>query len=130
MIFDQPYLVMLCALALTIVVEGIAILIIKRKKEYLGYSVLVNLITNPVVNLIILIVNSIWGIWNIWFFSGDYISPYIIVLEIIVVLVEARCYRGMTGMAMKKALGLSLVLNALSFFVGIAAEYIYWEFIW
>ncbi|MBQ1422520.1 MAG: hypothetical protein IIY97_07125, partial [Firmicutes bacterium] len=61
MIFDQPYLVMLCALAITIVVEGIAILIIKRKKEYLGYSVLVNLITNPVVNLIILIVNSIWG---------------------------------------------------------------------
>ena len=35
MIFDQPYLVILCALALTIVVEGIAILIIKRKKEYL-----------------------------------------------------------------------------------------------
>ncbi len=130
MIFSSPYITVLAALILTIIVEGAAILIIKRRKEYFGYSVLVNMITNPVINVTIMMVDNIPAFWGSRFFTGYPIAPYVLVMEAAAVVVEAFCYRGMTGMAMKKALGLSLILNLLSFAAGLAAEAIYWESIW
>ena len=130
MIFDDPYVQVLTSLILTIVIEGALILLIKKKREYLGYSVLVNLITSPPLNLIVLKIEHSSVIPWTWFFIGGSTAPYVITLEIIVVLIEAVCYRAMTGMEMKKALGLSFVLNGVSYLAGIIAYTIYWEFFW
>lgn len=127
---NDPYVQVLTALILTIVIEGIAILLIKKKKEYLGYSVLVNLITNPPLNLIVLKIEHSNTIPWTWFFIGGSTAPYIITLEIIVVLIEAVCYNAMTGMGMKKALGLSFALNAISYLAGLLISWVYWEFFW
>ena len=106
-----PYLVILCQLVFTILIEGSVMIVWKFSKEALGYSVLANMMTNPPLNLLLLYL-SIRGV-------GLYASLGIrLGLEVIVVLAEALAYMGMMKVNIKKALGISLVLNLVSFGVG------------
>ena len=92
------------ALVLTILIEGIVVFIIKRKFNFVLYSIIINVITNLSLNLI---VNN---------FVNSKLYIYIIVvsiLEIIVLFVEALMY----NIKIKKfsnALLLSLILNMIS----------------
>ena len=92
------------ALILTILIEGIVILIIKKNFVFLIYSIIINIITNVSLNLIVnQFVNS-----ELW--------KYIVVvaaLEIVILFVEALIYN-IKIKKFKKALLLSLILNLTS----------------
>lgn len=96
------------ALILTILIEGIVILIIKKNFVLLIYSIIINIITNVSLNLIVnQFVNS-----ELW--------KYIVVvaaLEIVILFVEALIYN-IKIKKFKKALLLSLILNLISFSCG------------
>lgn len=96
------------ALSLTILIEGIVVLIIKKNFVFLIYSVIINIITNVSLNLIVnQFVNS-----ELW--------KYIVVvaaLEIVILFVEALIYN-IKIKKFKKALLLSLILNLTSFSFG------------
>lgn len=99
---------MIKALILTVLIEGIAILIIKRKFEYVLYSIGINIVTNVSLNLI---VNN---------FVDSKLWLYIVVvgtLEIVILFVEALAYN-LKIKKYSKALLLSLSLNLLSFSLG------------
>ena len=105
------YLVILCQLVFTILIEGSVMIVWQYSKEALGYSVLANLMTNPPLNLLLL------------YLSGQGIGLFATLsirlgLEAIVVLAEALAYMGMMKVSIKKALLISLVLNLVSFGIG------------
>ena len=106
-----PYLVILCQLVFTILVEGSVMIVWQNSKEALGYSVLANLMTNPPLNLLLL------------YLAGQGADLYATVgirlgLEVLVILAEALAYRGMMKTDIKNAIRISLVLNLVSFGIG------------
>ena len=106
-----PYLVVLFQLIGTILIEGSVMIVWRNSVEDLGYSVLVNLMTNPPLNLILMYLS--------WHGTGLYETVMIkILLEIAVVMIEAVAYMGMMKTDIKKAVLISLVLNLVSFGVG------------
>ncbi len=106
-----PYLVIFCQLLFTIAIEGSVILVWQSSKEALGYSVLANLMTNPLLNLILMYLS--------WQGTGLYATLGIrLGLEVLVVLAEALAYKGMMKVSNKRALFISLVLNLFSFGIG------------
>ena len=105
------YLVILCQLVFTILIEGSVMIVWQYSKEALGYSVLANFMTNPPLNLLLL------------YLSGQGIGLFATLsirlgLEVVVVLAEALAYMGMMKVSIKKALLISLVLNLVSFGIG------------
>ena len=107
----QLYSAFLRALLLTVVIEGVAISVLFRCGKYVYYSVLCNLLTNPAMNLLLAISLSIFG-------EGAYYLT-LVVVELAVIFVEAAVYNYICAFGMKKATLLSILLNALSFAVGI-----------
>ena len=106
-----PYLVILCQLVFTVLLEGSVMVVWQYSKEALGYSVLVNLMTNPPLNIILLLMAG----------QGPGIIPTMAVricLEILIVIIEAIAYMGMMKIDIKRALTISFVLNLVSFGVG------------
>ena len=106
-----PYLVILCQLVFTILVEGSVMIVWQNSKEALGYSVLANLMTNPPLNLLLL------------YLGGQGAGLYATVgirlgLAVLVILAEALAYRGMMKTDIKNAIRISLVLNLVSFGIG------------
>ena len=116
-----PFLVLLCQLFLTILIEGAIIVIFYKSKETLRNSLYVNLLTNPPLNL------------TLMFLSGMGLSLGVMLtirigLEIAVVFIEAIAYRFMLDTSFKKALWLSLILNLTSFIIGeVIGMAGYWE---
>lgn len=96
---------------LTVMVEGTFIGIAFRRRDYVYYSFLCNLLTNPLLNVILLLVTNILDVACYF--------PALIVLEATVVFVEAYVLRLLCGFVYKKALLVSLVMNALSFLTGL-----------
>lgn len=99
------------ALLLTILSEGILVLLLTRSGKTALQSIYCNLVTNPVVNLI-------------YVSAQPYLAPkagwiLIIVLEILVVLSEMYFYRIMSEKAFLFCLFLSLCANAFSFSLGL-----------
>lgn len=116
-----PFLCLLCQLALTIIFEGAIIILWKRSAEILKDSLYVNLLTNPAVNLIIMLL------------SGRGLSPTIMIsiaiaLEINVVFIEAIAYKFMLDESFKKVFVMSLILNISSYLIGNILGLIgYWD---
>ena len=108
------YLVFLWAFLLTVATEGTAILIILRRKKYVYYSLLCNMLTNPALNLLMLISVRLFGI-KVYY-------PILAVLELAVVFVEAAVYNYICRFGMRKSLRLSAFLNALSLSCGILLD--------
>jgi hypothetical protein len=100
------------ALILTILIEvGVARLFgLKEKKELLTV-VLVNVITNPLLNYLILV--------NAYFHLIGQSQILILIIEALVVLVEWRILVWALSQRAKKMFLLSLVMNACSFLVGL-----------
>ena len=119
--FHISIILFLLYLLLTIAVEGAAILIIFRRKKYVYYSVLCNLLTNPTMNL--LLKTSVWLLG-----SGVYFYAMVL-LELAVVAVEAYVYYYICGFGLRKSAILSAFLNALSFAAGLLLDVLvrkYW----
>ena len=104
------YVIFLTNFLLTALVEGILIYLLYRKKDFVYYSILCNMLTNPSMNLLLFFVTKVFG----------YAYYYIIlmVLEIIVVLVEAFIYKLLGKLTIIKSFLLSALLNFMSFLCG------------
>jgi hypothetical protein len=100
------------ALVLTIIIEaGVSWIFGLRGKKGLGSVALVNVITNPVLNYIVLL--------NSFFHLVDRADVLIIILEAGVVLAEWVLLRWALRQAAVKMFVLSLVMNAASFLAGL-----------
>lgn len=102
---------MLLALLLTIVVEGGAMLLYSRRWRYVYYSLLLNLLTNPLLNLLLWLIALAGG--RLWY------TVALWVLELCVVLGEGLLYAKLCDWPLRRALLVSLALNGVSLAVGL-----------
>lgn len=100
---------LLVNLALSILIEGALAYALLRSWRFVYVTLLCNLLTNPVVNLLTFAA--------LRFLPGLYWVA-LIALELAAVLVEARVYTLLYGMANRRALFLSLLINAVSYGAG------------
>lgn len=101
------------ALLLTIVIEVIvAIFFGYRKKLEIVAIIIINLITNPLLNYLLFINNNYFGITHVN-------SVIILFLEIIVILVEWLLLRYILQKNPNKLFVLSLTMNFCSYIVGV-----------
>lgn len=82
-----------------------------RRRDFVYYSLLCNLLTNPALNLILLLAVNLAGL--------EAYLPALIAAELAAVLVEAWVLRLLCRFRLSKALVLSLLLNAVSFAAGL-----------
>ncbi len=99
------------ALLLTIVIEAAVALIFTRKRRYVLYSYLCNVLTNPALNLILYGVRCV---------TGDAAYWAVALLEIAVLFAECAIYRRLDARrrSVRWYFLLSLVTNAASFGTG------------
>ncbi len=102
---------MTVCLLLTISAEGILIFLIYKQRKYVKYSVICNVLTNPALNLIMTL-------------SAPLLSRaagygLLALLELAAVAAEGFVYRALTDKSLTRCLLLSLVLNAVSFLLGV-----------
>ena len=115
--FLSPYLL---ALILTLIIEGALCLLIKKSKDWLKFTCLVNLFTNPLLNALYTILNDVF----IKFELVVYIPLLLIFLELLVWLSEAWLFYRFAltrdseqknpFSSIYKAMLFSFVLNAVS----------------
>lgn len=98
---------LLTALLLTLLLEGLFVLLVTRKKSFVLTSFAGNLVTNPLLNVILLAVGS-----------SPLRLPALIALELAAVFVEALLYRYVTEKKRLRCLLLSLGANAVSYCIG------------
>ncbi len=104
------YLLFFKALALTLIIELSLIGLITRKRHFLYPCFLVNLLTNPLLNLLLFLLIPALGI--------NYYYPLLIILELAVIISEGLLYAYMLAISKRFAWGLSLLLNAVSYCLG------------
>jgi len=101
----------LCALLLTEVIECLLAALF-RSRRLVHAVFLVNLLTNPSLNLVLFLYATFIGQHGIW--------VLIAFAEVVIWLVEARLLVALTGCSGRAALARSLLFNAASFGVGLA----------
>ncbi len=123
-VFPQLYLLPLdyylvpmhIALSLTLVIELITGFVLGlRKRNDLIAIVGVNLATNPILNFTVIATGSIFWVIDL---SGYY-DWFIILLEIIVIVVEAALLWFALKKPLWKMIIFSFVMNAVSFIIGL-----------
>lgn len=109
----SPVYILIKNLFITVVTEGLLVLIFSKKLDITYHSILVNMLTNPLINIIIML------------FLGLALLPivpyYYIILaisEIAVVITEGVLYWKMGNFSLKKAFFFSFLLNACSYGIG------------
>lgn len=100
----------------TILIEGIPTLPLKDRKAWWKASVICNVVTNPILNVIILLMTTLWP-------DENWVHQVIILLEIVVVFLEAYFYRRMLNKGYGRCLLFSFIANALSMYAGIMFNY-------
>lgn len=117
---------MLIALILTIVSEGIVTYILTKSKTWLKLNLYCNLLTNPLLNLIL----ALTGFLGKYIESTQYrmfISYYLplVILEIIVFGVEGHLYWLMGADSKRTCYRVSFITNCFSIAVGVVYVFIY-----
>ena len=116
MIFDNLPLIMIRCLVLTIIIELVLALIlgVRDKKDIINV-ILVNIITNPIVVLVPIL---------IYLKFGNYYSKLsLFILEILTVIVEGLIYKKVLKYKKINWFLLSLLLNISSFLIGELINY-------
>ncbi len=103
------HLAVLCAA--TILLEAVPVLLTGDRKSWWKASVVCNVATNPLLNVVMLLVSA-------WL-SRAFYFPVLIVLEVAVVLAEACLYHRMLNKGMLRCVLFSLVANGISFSAGL-----------
>lgn len=101
---------LLYVLILTIIIEGIVMLIMTRSKKWVYYNLLCNMLTNPLLNLSLFAMSLTLGK------NAYYIT--LVIGEIIVLFGEAWLYNLMTSEKFKVCFIRSLVTNCCSLLIG------------
>lgn len=104
-------LILLRNLVFTSIVEGIIILLIMKRLEYVKYNFYCNLSTNLILNIVILLLVSLFGY--------RYYYSFVAVGEFIVLFFECWMYSLFTDLNFNKRLGISFFTNLASFILGI-----------
>lgn len=104
-------------LLLTVLIEGALVLVFTKDKKTLYHSVLVNMLTNPLVNLFLLLWNSF-----VPFLQVPYYYIATAFLECAAILTECLLYYKMGDFGLKKAFIASFGLNAASYSVGLLLQ--------
>ena len=110
----NPVFIIIKNLLLTVLIEGALVLVFAKSRETVYHSVLVNMLTNPLVNLVLIS----WGS----FVSLPAVPYYYIAtafLEIAAVITEWLLYYKMGDFGIKKAFFASFLLNAASYSFGL-----------
>ncbi len=113
----SPVLILLRNLLLTVLIEGALVLVFVKRRETLYHSVLVNMLTNPLVNLFLIL----WGSFVI-LPTVPYYYIATAFLEIAAVTTEWILYYKMGDFGIKKAFFASLFLNAASYSFGLLIQ--------
>ena len=123
LISDLPKVMCISLLCTLIIEVSIAFILQYRKKDLLNV-LLVNVLTNPLLNSSVIAINYFYGL------KARNISLYI--FEVLVILTEGFIYN--KYLERKKINGylLSLILNIASYVIGLLInKIIYWkEFVW
>lgn len=102
---------LLSALLLTVLIEGLFVLLTRRSGKWLKFSLLGNVLTNPALNLAAMLIRSYAG-------PGVYAAG-IAVLELLAAYTEEEIYYYGCGEGRKKSVITSLLANLLSFCTGL-----------
>lgn len=108
-----PFFIVIKNLLLTVLIEGALMLIFSKSRRKLYHSVLVNMLTNPLVNLFLLL----WGSY-VLLPAVPYYRIAVAFLEAGALFTEWMLYYKMGDFGIKKAFFVSLGLNAASFSLG------------
>ena len=110
----NPALIILRNLLLTVLVEGVLVLVFIKRRKTFYHSVLVNMATNPLVNLLLILWASFVTLPTVpyYYFATAF-------LEVAAVITEWILYYKMGDFGIKKAFLASLMLNAASFSFGL-----------
>ncbi len=103
-------LLLLRNLLLTVAIEGAAVALIFRRREAILYSAVVNVMTNPILNVLVI---GLCGLLSLPY------APVTATLELAAAAAEAWAYHALLPLPWPKSAGLSLLLNALSFGTGL-----------
>lgn len=95
----------------TVIFELIPAFFLKDKKEWMKTSVICNVITNPLVNTVLLILISMQ-------MPETFIFVYIIVAEVAVVLFERNIYEKRLNKPRKECMKFALIANLMSVLSG------------
>ena len=99
-------------LLLTCTIEAIVCLFLKNKGKWLGAGLICNIITNPAINIILLIAGIFTEkLWLIYLLG--------IILEIAVLFAETALYKLILKESFRKCIAVSAMCNTLSFLSGI-----------
>ena len=104
-----PVLAALCVSTITL--ESIPVLFVKNKRSWWKASLICNVVTNPILNVVVFLLTAI-------LYPNDVVYPVILVLECAVVLIEAYFYKRMLNSSFTACLMFSLIANLLSFSAG------------
>ena len=110
LISDLPK-VMLISLSITIVIEISFAFILKYRNKDLVNVLLVNILTNPLLNSIIVAINYYYGL--------KYRNIALLILEILVVIIEGFIYQKYLDRKKINGYLLSLILNIASYGIGL-----------
>ena len=108
---NEAVVLLIKALLLTLVIEGIVIYIATKSVKWLLFSIPVNGLTNPILNLCLILVSL---------YSGSTILYIIVlvVLELAAVAAEAALYRAFSNIKLKTCLLISAAANGISVVLG------------
>ena len=113
----SPVLIVLRNLLLTVLIEGALVLVFRKRRETVYHSVLVNMLTNPLVNVLLIL-------WANFVPLAEAPFYYIAVafLEIAAVITEWILYYKMGDFGIKKAFFASFLFNAASYSFGLLIQ--------
>ena len=119
-IFATTALAILASLAITIIIECSIILLFKPRKRLFVVVLLINIITNPVMNLFILMfwINSSSSLS----FTESSMPVFLFLLTVVqasVIFVEAIVIKHVVDFTWRKSVLISLLINGASFFASI-----------
>ncbi|MBQ8658632.1 MAG: hypothetical protein IJ506_05810 [Clostridia bacterium] len=110
----------------TCLFEGIALLLLHDRKKWLAPSLLCNVITNPILNMVLPFLYSVVVYWTDIF--SFFLNPLMLIcLEIGVIYMEAWLYGFFVPHPFKRRLKVSCAVNAFSFVVGLLFNDIFIE---
>lgn len=104
--------ILLIPFLLTVVIEGITMLLLTRSFKWVCYNLLCNMVTNPVMNILLFLITLRFGTTAVYYLA-------VVIGELAILFLEAWFYRKMTEASSKKCFLRSLITNALSFSLGL-----------
>ena len=113
-------IVLLLLCGATCLLEMIPCIFMPNRKKWVKASVVCNLITNPILNLTLLLLQS-------FIFTDAWMLCITILLEVVVIGFEAFLYKHLVQEELWKCLLFSFVANVLSFGCGMYIMSLFWN---